>query len=270
MVGGYPAGGAAVGDLLRSGQISREEARRMLRFCVNGGPGFIISAVGAGLMGSVPFGVMMFAAHLTASLLLGIIGVPHGARKRDRRAMVSAAPRTPLSTALVESVTGACETMVYMCGFVLLFGAVTAVVSTVTDNRALLTLLACVLEVSTGCAAASSLGSAAPLFLGFAVGFGGLSVHCQIASSLRGLGVPDASFLLSRLAHGSLTAVLTVLLLRWIPLSHPVWNALGKPVIRSTYGSMALSVALLVFGGIWVMCMGCNLDKTAEKPYTVR
>lgn len=46
----------------------------MLRFCVNGGPAFIISAVGAGMMGSVRFGVVLFTAHLLASLLIGIGG----------------------------------------------------------------------------------------------------------------------------------------------------------------------------------------------------
>jgi len=267
LIGGYPAGSVAVGELMRSGQITRDEARRMLRFCVNGGPGFVISAVGAGLMGNVQFGVLLFVAHVTAALILGVVGVPRGARKRDHRVMRTA-PRAPLSSALVDAVTGACETMVYMCGFVLLFGGIIAVLGTFSDNRVFSALTACVLEVSGGCAAASSLGVAAPLLLGFAVGFGGLSVHCQIASSLRGLRLLDASFFLARLAHGSLTAVFTVLLLRWIPLSHPVWNAGQKPIVQSSYGSVALSVALLVFGGIWVM--GHNLDKSGEKPYTVR
>ena len=264
LIGGYPAGSTAAGELLRGGQISRGEARRMLRFCVNSGPGFAISAVGAGLMGNAGFGVMIYAAGAAASLLLGVVGVPRGARRRDRRVTVLA-PRLPFTSALVESVTGACETMVYMCGFVLLFGAVISLIGTLTDNRVLSAFLACILEVSGGCAAASSLGSAAPLLIGFAVGFGGLSVHCQIAASLRGLDVLDGTFMLSRLAHGSLTAVFTVLLLRWIPLSQPVWNSLQKPVVQSSYGSMALSAALLVFGGIWILCM---VDKSGEKSYT--
>lgn len=264
LVGGYPAGCTAAGDLLRGGQISREEARRMLRFCVNGGPGFVISAVGAGVMGSVGFGVIVYVATVTASLLLGAAGVPRGARRPDRRVTLSA-PRLPFVSALVDAVTGACETMVYMCGFVLLFGAVISLVGTLIENRVVSAFLACVLEVSSGCTAASSLGSAAPLLIGFAVGFGGLSVHCQIASSLRGLDVLDASFVLARVVHGSLTALLTVLLLRWIPLSHPVWNSLQKPVVQPSYGSIALSVALLVFGGIWMLCM---VDKRGEKSYT--
>lgn len=236
----------------------------MLRFCVNGGPGFVISAVGAGVMGSVGFGVIVYVATVTASLLLGAVGVPRGARRPDRRVTLSA-PRLPFVSALVDAVTGACETMVYMCGFVLLFGAVISLVGTLIENRAVSAFLACVLEVSSGCTAASSLGSAAPLLIGFAVGFGGLSVHCQIASSLRGLDVLDASFVLARVVHGSLTALLTVLLLRWIPLSHPVWNSLQKPVVQPSYGSIALSVALLVFGGIWMLCM---VDKRGEKSYT--
>ena len=46
----------------------------MLRFCVNAGPAFIISAVGAGMLGSVRMGVVLFAAHILASVLVGIGG----------------------------------------------------------------------------------------------------------------------------------------------------------------------------------------------------
>lgn len=262
-IGGYPAGGVAVGELMRSGQIDRAQGKRMLWFCVNGGPGFVISAVGAGLMGNVQFGALLFLAHLTASLLLGILSVPHGARHAVNETARSRGRAASPITAFVESVTNACESMVYMCGFVLLFGAVLALVDAgfMVNNRTLSAFLACILEVSCGCTAASSLGPAAVPLLGFAVGFGGVSVHCQLASSLRGLGVIDRNFFLARVIHGSLTALLTVLLLRWIPLSRPVWGPMQQPVVQSSYGSMVLSVALLVFAGVWVLCMGQHLDK---------
>ena len=71
-IGGYPAGGVAVGELVERGDITREEGKRMLRFCVNGGPAFIISAVGAGLMGQPVYGFMLYGAHIAAALTLGL------------------------------------------------------------------------------------------------------------------------------------------------------------------------------------------------------
>lgn len=71
-IGGYPAGGVAVGQLVSQGDITPRQGRRMLRFCVNAGPAFVISAVGAGMLGSVRYGAVLFAAHIAASLLMGI------------------------------------------------------------------------------------------------------------------------------------------------------------------------------------------------------
>lgn len=265
MVGGYPAGSNVVSELVRSGQISREEGQRMLRFCVNGGPGFVISAIGVGLTGSATFGAILFFANLAASLTLGIVGVPREARRRTAARRQTALSLNPAS-ALVESVTAACSSLLSMCGFVLLFAAVLALVDvsgiaavlggTPKGEKLVSALIACVLEVSCGCTAAASLGSNAALFLGFAVGFGGLSVHCQLASSLCGLGLMNSRFFLARLAQGGLTAVLTLLLLKWIPITQPVWGSLQQPIAVASSGSAVMSAALLVLGGVWMLTVG--------------
>ena len=49
LVGGYPTGARAAAELWREGRISREEAERLLGFCNNCGPGFILGFVGAGV-----------------------------------------------------------------------------------------------------------------------------------------------------------------------------------------------------------------------------
>ncbi len=265
-VGGYPAGGVSVGELVRSGQIDREEGRRMLRFCVNGGPGFVISAVGAGLMGNVWIGVFLFAASMIASLVIGIVSAPRSRRGAVRRIKPQETPPSA-TVALVDSVTAACETVLYMCGFVLLFSAaltvwdVMAVGENAWQQRVYGALVACVLEVSSGCAAAAALPENAMWFLGFAIGFGGLSVHCQLAASLRGLNLIDRRFFASRLAHGVLTSVIVQLLLKYIPLPQTVGGALQQPVVEAFYGSAAITAALLVLGGVWMLTVG-HLDKT--------
>lgn len=269
-VGGYPAGGAVVGELFRGGQIDREQARRMLRFCVNGGPGFVIGAVGAGLTGSTAIGVILFFANVIASLTIGIAAVPRGARRRTSAYRVVAV-RQPPATALVDAVTGACESLLSMCGFVLLFAAVTALVDvsglpallggSAKGARIVSALISCVLEVSGGCSAAAPLGELAGLLLGFSIGFGGLSVHCQLAAALHGTGLIDGSFFLARLAQGMLTAVLSVLLLHVFPVSLPVWGALQGPIAVAASGSAAVSAALLVLAGVWMLTVGTPSNK---------
>ena len=48
-VGGYPVGARTAIQLYQQGQCSKTEAQRLLAFCNNSGPAFILGAVGAGV-----------------------------------------------------------------------------------------------------------------------------------------------------------------------------------------------------------------------------
>ena len=287
-IGGYPTGGMAVGELVRSGQITREEGRRMLRFCVNGGPAFIISAVGAGMMGSVRFGAVLFAAHLLASLLMGIGGgIASRMEKPNGQASKKFAKRdvkpSGAAAAFVESVNNACRSLLYMCGFVVLFAAALALldVSGVSawfqelvslplrlaggDTRMMSSLLPCILEVSCGCVEAAGTGAAAPMLLGITMGWGGLSVHCQLAASLHGEKLMGKGFFAARILHGLLAGLLTVILLRFIPMPITVWNPSVQTAIQPFSGPVAASVALLLMCGMLLFTLAGQRGKQEGK-----
>ena len=267
-IGGYPAGGVAVGQLVSQGDITPRQGRRMLRFCVNAGPAFVISAVGAGMLGSVRYGAVLFAAHIAASLLMGIgqrvwMGrhpvvdrVPMEARRP--------APRLPVSAAFVESVNAACRSLLYMCGFVVLFAALLSLsdasglagffqpvitrplIWAGADTAEIPNLLAGILEVSCGCVEAAGSGAAAPFLLGFIMGWGGLSVHCQLAATLHEHKLLDRNFFISRLLHGLLAGGLSLLLFRFVPLPLDVFSPMQDARITPFTTSAAASVALLL------------------------
>lgn len=262
-LGGYPAGGSMVNELVRSGQITLQDGRRMMRFCVCGGPGFIVSTVGVSLTNSRSFGLLLLTAHLLSALLIGILGTTRDNRRRTSAPL----PQTrfvSVSSAFTDSVTAACQSLLSMCGFLLLFCAILALWDTtkLSENYPLTAFLSCILEVSCGCIAAAPLRALAPILLGFAVGFGGLSVHCQLAATLAGTGVFTPSFFLARLLHGTLTATLTLLLLRIFPVSQPVFGN-NTPLIVPTFNGMGVSLFLFILCGIWLLCV----DKKSEVPY---
>ena len=51
LLGGYPAGAAAVTELYRAGALSKAEAERALCFCNNSGPGFFAGLIGTAVLG---------------------------------------------------------------------------------------------------------------------------------------------------------------------------------------------------------------------------
>ena len=59
LVGGYPIGAKTAADLYRENLLTADEAERLLAFCNNSGPAFIVGAVGAGVFGSASAGLLL-------------------------------------------------------------------------------------------------------------------------------------------------------------------------------------------------------------------
>ena len=73
VIGGYPVGARTAIALYESGQCSRTEAERLLAFCNNSGPAFILGVVGAGVFGSGTMGLLLYLTHILASLCVGLL-----------------------------------------------------------------------------------------------------------------------------------------------------------------------------------------------------
>ena len=73
LLGGFACGAQAVDALYREGEVSRDEAARLLVCTIGSGPGFIIGGVGALMLGRAGAGRLLLAAQAGASLLCGCI-----------------------------------------------------------------------------------------------------------------------------------------------------------------------------------------------------
>ena len=298
-IGGYPAGGIAVGELVEQGCISRAQGRRMLGFCVNGGPAFIISAVGAGMLGSVRYGIMLYCAHIAASVLLGIllrVGSAPDGRENPPGGFSTKAPQRPSpAAAFVDSVRGACHSMLLMCGFIMLFAALLSLsdASGLGDNlQQLLSrisggtqtaesisnlvscMISCILEVSCGSIEAARTGAAAPILLGMALGWGGLSVHCQVCAALQGKRLISRSFFVARALHALIGGFLSALLFRFIPVAETAFKPFSDAKILPYSSNAAASASLLflcalfllITPNVWGKSSRTTFLKTRRKP----
>ena len=87
LAGGSPVGARTAADLYRKGALTRDEAERLLGFCNNSNPVFLISVLGAGVFGSLRVGVYLWLIHILSALLTGFFF-------RGRRAVHRAVPKT--------------------------------------------------------------------------------------------------------------------------------------------------------------------------------
>ena len=77
-IGGYPVGARTALQLYQQGQCSKTEAERLLAFCNNSGPAFILGVVGAGIFGDGRVGFLLYLTHALASLMVGLLFRFHG------------------------------------------------------------------------------------------------------------------------------------------------------------------------------------------------
>jgi len=76
VTGGYPLGAAYIARLRSQGLIGRDEASRLLVFCNNSGPAFIVGAAGIGVFSSTAVGFLLYAVHILAALILWTVSCP--------------------------------------------------------------------------------------------------------------------------------------------------------------------------------------------------
>lgn len=262
LVGGYPVGAKMIASLLEQRRISRETAERMLCFCVNSGPSFLITAVGAGLFLNRTVGVILFATQTAATLLIGWIvslRVPMPTGKAAPPAGQSAGP------AVVAAVSGAIGAMLAMCAFAVLFSGLLALLGTSgasawlaavlrVDQAVVAAVMSGFLEVTAGCIAASGIGGTAGFALVSAmVSFGGLSVLFQIVSCFDGQPVRFRPLLLARCAHMGISTAMAVPLYRLLCADQATWLSAQPPALHTDSRTTLLSVCLLGMSAIFTL-----------------
>lgn len=274
-VGGYPVGARTAIQIYENGQCSRTEAERMLAFCNNSGPAFILGVVGAGVFGSGAAGLLLYLAHLLASLLVGMLFRFYrpGERPQTRRSRGPQFQAASFPKAFTKSVTGAMQSTLNICAFVLFFTVflrilahagilvrlgqiLSALLSPLgMDQTWAERLLTGLMEVSSGVSSLTDGSLPGRLSMAaFMLGWAGVSVHCQVLAFLGDSGLSVRTYIAGKLLHGILSAVLTAALLRLLPLSSPASFYLAEQTeaIAQLDFQKALTLSATAAWGMWL------------------
>lgn len=279
MIGGFPVGARGIAALHQQGSITDQEAGRMASFCVNAGPAFVLSVVGAGLLGNMSAGIVLLSAQLIASIVLGIFLGRRAKAEPVRNTLV----KTKKSSApLIDSTVDAAKGTMYLCAFVVLFSVIIFLLRETGFStllaRGLLRLglspavcgsaLSVMLEVTGGCLDVAILGGSGALFA-FAMGWGGVCVHFQVLSSLTKIQFSRPRFFLHQLIKGALSAVAAVILFQIFPQAAPVFNNTAQSFTGKLSGNPAAAVALVLLCVVLLCSVGAErLEFRKKSCYT--
>ena len=266
-IGGYPVGARTALQLYQQGFCTKTEAERLLAFCNNSGPAFILGVVGAGIFGDNRVGFLLYLTHAAASLIVGILARFYkGKTSGSNICCTKPIALRPLPTAFTEAVVHALQSVLNICAFVVFFSVVLRLLTSYGilsllahllslfgfDPEWARRLIAGLVEVSSGISSLSGGGKFSSLvsMAAFMLGWAGLSVHCQVLSFLTDSGLSAKIYLAGKLCHGLIAAGLTWFLAQLVPLKQPVVYYLAE---------QAETLANLSFSAVLTASLGATL-----------
>lgn len=199
LVAGSPGGAIAVRRIAGESGMKRRDAQRLALAVCGLSPAYLVLGVGHGLYGSSAVGWKL--AGIQAAIQLFLLGVLRKARFGDD------APCGPANLQRGDGIRGAVESVLVICGYMVLFGAVSNVAASfagllpgtilllLTDlpgGLALLPFLNLQMEMPAACAA---------------IGFGGLCIAAQNLDILKEIGVRARDYLCIRALSAGIFAV---------------------------------------------------------------
>lgn len=249
LASGYPMDAVITCKFRANKMCTEVEAERLLSFTNTADPLFMFGAVAVGMFGMPELGVAIALAHYLASFMVGIIFRFHG-KSRDSiedqyvqsgnilirafRALYKAKQEDhrTLSELLGDSVKSSMNTILLIGGFIMVFSVLIKVLSligitTILTNIFVLFLnligwsatlapamVSGLLEIDLGTLAASQ--ASAPLTQKAAIAsaiiaWSGLCVHGQVASIVIQSGIRILPYMIARVIHAILAALLTIL-----------------------------------------------------------
>lgn len=209
LIGGYPIGAQTTVTLYRRGELTADEAQRLLAFCNNSNPVFLISVLGSGVFGSPRMGIYLWLIHILSALLTGILFRGKGSNRRSRRPPILSCEAVSFPAALVQAVRNGAFSMLSVSAFIVFFyvlarpltalgGRLSVCLIGFTELFSLTPLLSLdrfSLVLSSACA-----------------GWGGLSVLCQTAAALDDTDLSLRSCVWGKLTQSLLSALFTLFL----------------------------------------------------------
>ena len=256
IISGYPLGAVTACQLYEGAYLSKSEAERLLAFCNNSGPLFILGSVGAAIYKSPKIGIILYASHIISAILVGVIFRFHeknGFSAPNSRITVNTdLPSEIFSKVLANSI----NSILTVCGAIVFFFTVSSIIVGFLPFKAdINAAISAILEFTGGIKKIS--GLPAPLILrltasSFAVGFAGLCVHIQVMAVTAHYGLSLKPYVFGKLLHGIFSAFFTYITLSFFPKTAGVFKIYGAK-LSGGFCFSSLYVLLAVF--ILLICI---------------
>lgn len=230
LISGYPVGAKLISEFYEAKLLTEKQANKLTTFCSTSGPLFIIGSVGTAMFLDQKLGYIMFISHVVASVINGII---YRNSYKENYESDFENNETSLANTLPNSMSSSVSNVMIVGGYIAiafmiidlanalnLFAPINAVVCFLIKPLGLgldtaKAITSGLIEISKGCNMLSVIDMPKSLLAtiaSFVISFGGFSVFFQSITFLSKCKVNMKFYLLQKLTHGVISAVLTFLI----------------------------------------------------------
>lgn len=244
LLGGFPVGAKLIAKLYNDEKINTKSANLLLTFCINGGPGFIIVAVGTGFLRSQTAGIILFISSVISATIIGI-----SVTRKNKIELFSYYNEESISYSegLIRSISDTGYSMIGISFFVVAFSVISSCLSTFLPDT-FSKIITSFFEVTNGSLSFSKFGIAPT---GLIIGFSGFAIHFQIFGICRNITINYKYFYLGRIIHGLLTMAFSFIIEKIFPISRPTVNFSGD--IISSVSSSGATLSLIIMSSIMMI-----------------
>ncbi|OQA49297.1 MAG: Sporulation integral membrane protein YlbJ [Firmicutes bacterium ADurb.Bin300] len=247
LIGGYPVGAMTTASLFRKNEINQNEAERLMLFAVNGGPAFIITAVGTGMLKNKTLGIVLFFSVALSSLIIGIVlrFLSEGEKSKNTVDF-----NLFKKNAFTSAVSEASKSIIGVAGWVLTFSCIAGLMDALGITAYYSAVLKGILEISTGSRACAGV---LPLpVLAALLSFGGIAVICQIKPYADECGVKIKKLLTFRLLCAAISAFICSQILNIFNISSDTSTIIPDKIAFSAFSTPA-SVLLILMCAVFIL-----------------
>ena len=226
---GFPVGAKTAVSLYESGEIEKKDAEKLSGICNNGGIGFIISGIGAGIWQNPRFGILLYLSQILSAVITGFF--LFGMNKKEKSVPLRSDAKDTseknfnLSEVLSKAISTSVLSILKVIGFVVFFELILTVLSEILllagANSYIVSLICTVTEISSGAKSLHNLSFLNPSssnmakILTFSLcAWGGFSVFMQFCAFAYPSGIGTKKYLKSKFVQSIVcTLIGTVLVL---------------------------------------------------------
>lgn len=236
---GYPMGAKIISRMREENLCTRAEAERLMAFCNNSGPLFMIGAVGVGMFKSPLLGYVIIISNYLGALTVGII-FRFYKNKREKHTQIKINLKKalkemienrkkdgrPFGELLSDSIVSSVNTILMIGGFIVFFSVlihllnITGFIYAISKVTGIMpAFLSGIVEITVG-TYNISISQADEMYkvalAATLIAWGGLSAHAQILSLISKTDISYFPFLLSKILQAVFAFGYSYILLAYI------------------------------------------------------